>query len=100
MRPKPARARGNPGLECCIFRVPGLVVDALDDFAETATDTLGYNVTRANMARAAFAVLLNVVKNGDSKPVFDAICAARRKRGRKARQPLPQVVVQVEEASV
>jgi hypothetical protein len=100
VRPKPARARGNPRLVRCVFRVPGLVVDDLDDLVEAATDMLGYDVTRANVARAAFTVLLNALKNGNPKPMFDAISAARRKRGRKPRQPPPQVLVQVEEASV
>jgi hypothetical protein len=42
---------------------------------------------------------LATVKEGDSTPFFDAIRVAIVKRGRKPRQPTPQVVAHREEAS-
>jgi hypothetical protein len=81
------------------MRVPASVRDRLDSIATDATDALGCDVGRATVARAAFTMWLATVKEGDSTPFFDAIRVAIVKRGRKPRQPAPQVVAHGEEAS-
>ena len=84
-----ARARISGNLARCVVRVPADCVDSLDKIAEDATDELGYDVNRATVVRAAFAMWFASIKGNNLQPILSALRAARVKRGRKPNSVLP-----------
>lgn len=68
----------------CVLRLPGDMLDRVDELASVASVALVCDVPRAAVVRAALTAWLDAADERNPKHIIEAIRVAMIKRGRKA----------------